>query len=78
MGLFDWLSGLFGSKSDEENNDSENKRESDDDKGVEAIQSTFEGNEAHDQAHSDLITQDEHETESNPAEADTQHDKGKA
>lgn len=76
MGLFDWLSGLFGSKSDEENNDSENKRESDDDKGVEAIQSTFEGNEAHDQDHSDLITQNE--SESNPAEADTQHDKGEA
>jgi len=64
MGLFDWLSGLFSSKSDEENNDSENNREIDDGNGAEVIQNTYEETETQDQVHSGLKT-----------EVDTQHDK---
>ena len=78
MGLFNWLSGLFSSKSDEENNDSENNREIDDGNGSEIIQNTYEKIETQDHVHSDLKAKDEHETELNSAEVDTQHDKNEA
>ena len=78
MGLFDWLSGLFSSKSDEENNNSENNREIDDGNGAEAIQNTYEETKPQDHVHSDLKAQDEHEIESNLVETDTQHDKDEA
>ena len=78
MGLFDWLSGLLSSKSDEENNDSENNREIDDGNGSEIIQNTYEEIETQDHVHSALKAEDEHETELNSAEVDTQHDKNEA
>ena len=78
MGLFDWLSGLFSSKSDEENNDSENNRESDEDNAEEAIQNTYEATEKQDQVDSNLMTQDEQETELNSVEADAHHAKDEA
>lgn len=77
MGLFDWLSGLFGSKSDEENNDSENNEDSDDE-GSEVIQSTHEEIETQNQFDSDLITQDKQETGSNSVEVDGHHTKKEA
>lgn len=70
MGLFDWLSGLFSSKSGEENKDSENNIERNDDKSVETIQNIYEKNEAQDQIHNDLEAQKERDTESKKAEPD--------
>jgi|CXWL01.1.fsa_nt_gi hypothetical protein len=83
MGLFDWLSGLFSSKSGEENKDNEGNIERDVSKREEGLQNVYEKNEAPDQAYGDLKAQDEHETvmqkaeseEQGAAEADVQQDK---
>jgi hypothetical protein len=75
MGLFDWLSGLFSSKSGEENNDSENNREIGDSNDEEVIQNTYEKTETQDHVLSDLKAEEEHGTESNSAEIAAQHDK---
>lgn len=57
MGLFDWFTGLFSSKSDEENKTSENNIERDDDK---------------DQADNDSSLQDGHEIASETIESEIQ------
>jgi len=57
MGLFDWFTGLFSSKNDEENKTSENNIERDDDK---------------DQADKDSSLQDVHEIASETIESEIQ------
>lgn len=70
MGLFDWFSGLFSSRSDEENKDSENSIESDDGKVVET--NRHEKSEAHDQVYSDLEIANELKAEPEVIESEKQ------
>lgn len=68
MGLFDWFLGLFGSKSDDKNTDSEGNIERDVSKGAEeGIQDVYEKDEApvsdQDQAIGALKAEGEHEAE---------------
>lgn len=68
MGLFDWFLGLFGSKSDDKNTDSEGNIERDVSKGAEeGTQDVYEKNEApvsdQDQAIGALKAEGEHEAE---------------
>lgn len=73
MGLFDWLSGLFSSKSGEENKDNEGNIERDVSEKEEGLQNVYEKNETPDQFHGDLKAQDKHESEEQGAvEADQQ------
>ena len=70
MGLFDWFSGLFSSRGDEESKDNENNIESDDGKVAEA--NRYEKNEAQDQGYSDLKIQNELKAEPEKIESEKQ------
>jgi len=64
MGLFDWLSGLFGSKGGEENRDNEDNIERDVSKNIDDLQDVHVKNEIlAEQVYDDLKAQDAHETE---------------